>query len=58
MTNRHTPSRRDLIAGAAACLFLWAGFALDYAGTRELYFTFAIVHVLAEAPFLIRLRGA
>jgi hypothetical protein len=38
-----------------AVLALWAGFAVDYATTRDVYFTFAIAHVLAEAPYLIRL---
>ncbi len=34
---------------------LWAGFSLDYATTRDIYFAFAIGHVLAEAPFLIKM---
>jgi hypothetical protein len=46
-----------LAAGAAACALLWLGFATDYETTRRLYFTVAIVHVLAEAPFLVRLVG-
>ena len=50
--------KAGLFAGAAACGLLWLGFSLDYAATRELYFTVAIVHVLAEAPFLIRLRNS
>jgi hypothetical protein len=36
-------------------VLLWAGFTLDYTRTRDLYFAFAMAHVLAEAPFLIRL---
>jgi hypothetical protein len=47
-----------LLGGAAICALLWLGFAMDYETTRTLYFTLAIVHVLAEAPFLIRLRNA
>ncbi|HSE23613.1 MAG TPA: hypothetical protein VLB68_18235 [Pyrinomonadaceae bacterium] len=34
---------------------LWAGFAYDYATARDIYFTLAIAHVLAEAPFLLRM---
>jgi len=47
--------RAALIFSALVVLALWAGFAADYATTRDLYFTFAMAHVLAEAPFLIRL---
>jgi hypothetical protein len=32
----------------------WAGFLIDYPLTRSLYFTVALVHVLAEVPFLLR----
>ena len=46
--------RGVLAAGAAAVALLWVCFALDYAAVRSAYFTVAIVHVLAEAPFLIR----
>jgi hypothetical protein len=45
-----------LIAGAAAVLLLWIFFLVDYRTTRDVYFTLAIVHVMAEAPFLIWLR--
>jgi hypothetical protein len=38
-----------------AVVILWVGFAADYAETRDLYFTIAIAHVLAEAPFLLRM---
>jgi hypothetical protein len=41
--------------GAAVTIILWAGFSLDYATTRDIYFTFAMAHVLAEAPFLLRM---
>lgn len=45
-----------LLAGAAAVTLLWVGFFLDYRTTREVYFTLAIVHVMAEVPFLVWLR--
>ena len=41
--------------GAAVILTLWAGFLADYPLTRDVYFSVAIVHVLAEVPFLLRL---
>jgi len=34
---------------------LWAGFTVDYTTTRDVYFAFAIAHVLAEFPFLIKM---
>jgi len=34
---------------------LWAGFAMDYATTRDIYFAFAMAHVLAEFPFLVKM---
>ncbi|PYS61829.1 MAG: hypothetical protein DMF76_10055, partial [Acidobacteria bacterium] len=34
---------------------LWLGFSLNYSATRDVYFTVAIAHVLAEAPFLMRM---
>lgn len=34
---------------------LWLGFAADYTTTRDIYFAFAIGHVLAEFPFLIKM---
>jgi hypothetical protein len=43
-----------LLAGAAVAVLLWAGFLADYATTRDVYFAAAIVHVLAEVPFLLR----
>jgi hypothetical protein len=45
-----------LLAGAAAVILLWVCFFLDYRTTREVYFTLAIVHVMAEIPFLAWLR--
>jgi hypothetical protein len=41
-------------AGAAAVLLLWACFLVDYPVTRDVYFTVALLHVLAEVPFLLR----
>jgi hypothetical protein len=43
-----------LAAGAGVVLVLWGGFLADYQLTRDLYLTVAIVHILAEAPFLLR----
>ncbi|HKV36003.1 MAG TPA: hypothetical protein VJP89_16815 [Pyrinomonadaceae bacterium] len=51
------PKRRRsvLVAiGIVAVAILWFGFATDYTNTRDLYFTIAIAHVLAEAPFLLK----
>ena len=44
-----------LIFGAAVMLLLWCGFLTDYPTTRDVYFTVAMLHVLAEFPFLLRL---
>jgi hypothetical protein len=44
-----------LIAAHAAVVVLWFGFSMDYSTTRDIYFTIAIAHVLAEAPFLLRM---
>lgn len=41
--------------GAIAVLVLWGGFLADYPATRDTYFMVAILHVLAEFPFLLRL---
>ncbi len=38
-----------------AMVGLWAGFSIDYAATRDVYFAFAISHVLAEFPFLVKM---
>jgi hypothetical protein len=46
--------RALLLAGGAAVLLLWLCFAADYATTRDIYFTVAMAHVLAEVPFLLR----
>ena len=34
---------------------LWAGFSVDYYTTRDVYFAFAMAHVLAEFPFLVKM---
>jgi hypothetical protein len=48
-----------MIAALAVSLLLvaalWTGFAIDYPTTRDVYFAFAIAHVLAEFPFLIKM---
>ena len=44
-----------LIVAAAAVVMLWSSFSVDYSTTRDIYFTIAIAHVLAEAPFLLRM---
>jgi hypothetical protein len=44
-----------LVAGAGVVALLWVGFAADYAATRDVYFTLAMFHVLAEVPLLVRL---
>jgi len=36
-------------------MLLWFGFSVNYAATRDIYFAVAIAHVLAEAPFLLRM---
>jgi hypothetical protein len=43
-----------LAAGAFVVVTLWVCFIADYATTRDVYFTFAMAHVLAEVPFLLR----
>jgi hypothetical protein len=34
---------------------LWVAFGVDYTATRTVYFTVALLHVLAEVPFLLRM---
>lgn len=36
-------------------LTLWLGFSIDYTTTRDVYFAFAMAHVLAEFPFLVKM---
>src|SRR5215510_7692807 len=42
-----------LICGMFVVLLLWFGFSSNYSLTRDIYFTIAMAHVLAEAPFLL-----
>jgi hypothetical protein len=44
-----------LLCGLFAVLLLWFGFSANYSLTRDIYFTVAMAHVLAEAPFLLRM---
>ena len=44
-----------LVFSLTVMFALWFGFAIDYATTRDVYFAFAIGHVLAEFPFLIKM---
>lgn len=48
--------KSTLILGALAVFTLWLALTLDYDTARQIYFTVAIFHVLAEAPMLIWLR--
>jgi len=41
--------------GVFAMMLLWIAFSMDYATTRDIYFTVAIAHVVAEAPFLLKM---
>ncbi len=43
-----------LCVGLGVVLTLWGCFLADYATTRTVYFTVALLHVLAEVPFLLR----
>jgi len=57
---RHPRGFPKLIAAALALgvflvATLWFGFSVDYSTTRDVYFTVAIAHVLAEAPFLLKM---
>ncbi len=44
-------------AGGIGVVVLWACFLGNYPITRDVYFTVAIAHVLAEFPFLLRSIG-
>jgi hypothetical protein len=59
LTHRSAGWRRGvamvLVAGLAVAAVLWCGFLIDYPLTRDVYFTVALLHVLAEIPFLLRL---
>jgi len=43
-----------LATGGLVVLLLWTAFLADYPLTRDVYFTVALLHVLAEVPFLLR----
>jgi hypothetical protein len=43
-----------LMFGLLIVLALWGFFLADYPTTRTVYFTIALLHVLAEVPFLLR----
>jgi hypothetical protein len=43
-----------LLIGLSIVLVLWACFLVDYGTTRYIYFLAALLHVLAEIPFLLR----
>ena len=47
--------RFGLLASAGVVVLLWLSFSIDYSTTRDVYFTVAMLHVLAEVPFLLRL---
>lgn len=47
--------RAALAIGLFAVALLWLAFAADYNTTRDVYFTVAVAHVLAEVPFLLRM---
>lgn len=44
-----------LLIGLLVVVVLWACFLLDYGATRYVYFVVALLHVLAEVPFLLRM---
>ncbi len=44
-----------LLLGLSVVAVLWVCFVLDYSATRSIYFTVAMLHVLAEIPFLLRI---
>lgn len=44
-----------LIVSFLLVLTLWAAFSIDYTFARDLYFAFAMAHVLAEFPFLVKM---
>jgi hypothetical protein len=44
-----------LLFGLLIVVVLWVCFCLDYGTTRQVYFTVAMLHVLAEVPFLLRM---
>ncbi len=56
---RRSPLWRKVVCGIVLCggvlvVVLWSAFLADYPMTRDIYFTVAMLHVLAEVPFLLR----
>jgi hypothetical protein len=56
---RRSPAWRRSLAvllavGLGVVVVLWGCFLADYVATRNVYFTVAVLHVLAEVPFLLR----
>lgn len=45
-----------LLCGLLGVVGFWVAFLANYPITRDFYFTVAMFHVLAEAPFFIRLK--
>jgi hypothetical protein len=43
-----------LVFSSFAVVALWCAFAFNYSTTRDIYFTLALAHVLAEIPFLLK----
>jgi hypothetical protein len=43
-----------LALGLGLVFLLWACFLVDYSTTRNVYFLAALLHVLAEIPYLLR----
>jgi hypothetical protein len=58
LARRSLSWRRGLLIvlglGVVVVLLLWGCFLADYPLTRDVYFTVALLHVLAEVPFLLR----
>jgi hypothetical protein len=57
---KHKRGFPKLVAAFLCCalfavLLLWLGFSANYSLTRDVYFTIAMAHVLAEVPFLLRM---
>ncbi len=46
--------RTFVACGVGLVALLWLAFLADYPVTRDIYFTAAMAHVLAEVPFLLR----
>jgi hypothetical protein len=44
-----------LVVGLVLVVALWFSFGIKYTTTRDVYFAFAMAHVLAEFPFLIKM---